>query len=189
MSSALACRLGFWSAGLLSLTGIVYIAVVGAFIALHGLVMPATGAVQLFGGMVTILDAQLLLILMACIHQTAPDRMLILSRLALIFTALFDAMVSINRFVQLALAVLGCGSSALATLLFTLAFTYDHPNTPVLLQQLQPLFAVAGARVILGERLQRRYGLYLLGGLLGAGLLFLIQVVADLGLAGQAEFH
>jgi drug/metabolite transporter (DMT)-like permease len=67
-----------------------------------------------------------------------------------------------------ALAVLGCGSSALATLLFTLAFTYDRPNTPVLLQQLQPLFALAGARVILGERLQRRYGLYLLGGLAGA---------------------
>jgi len=38
----------------------------------------------------------------------------------------------------LALAVLGCGSSALATLLFTVAFTYGRPNTPVLLQQLQP---------------------------------------------------
>ena len=51
-----------------------------------------------------------------------------------------------------ALVVLGCGSSALATLLFTLAFTYDRPDTPVLLQQLQPLFAVVGARVVLGER-------------------------------------
>jgi drug/metabolite transporter (DMT)-like permease len=71
----------------------------------------------------------------------------------------------------LALVVLGCGSSALATLLFTLAFTYDRPNTPVLLQQLQPLFAVAGARVVLGERFQHRYGLYLLGGLAGAYLI------------------
>ena len=70
----------------------------------------------------------------------------------------------------LALIVLGCGSSALATLLFTVAFTYGRPNTPVLLQQLQPLFAVAGARVLLGERLQRRYGLYLLGGLAGSYL-------------------
>jgi drug/metabolite transporter (DMT)-like permease len=70
----------------------------------------------------------------------------------------------------LALVVLGCGSSALATLLFTVAFTYGRPNTPVLLQQLQPLFAVAGARVLLGERLQRRYGLYLLGGLAGSYL-------------------
>ena len=70
----------------------------------------------------------------------------------------------------LALIVLGCGSSALATLLFTVAFTYGRPNTPVLLQQVQPLFAVAGARVLLGERLQRRYGLYLLGGLAGSYL-------------------
>ncbi len=69
------------------------------------------------------------------------------------------------------LVVLGCGSSALATLLFTYAFTYDRPNTPVLLQQLQPLFALAGARFVLGERLQRRYGLYLLGGLAGAYLI------------------
>ena len=71
----------------------------------------------------------------------------------------------------MALVVLGCGSSALATLLFTLAFTYDRPNTPVLLQQLQPLFAVAGARLVLGERFQHRYGLYLLGGLSGAYLI------------------
>jgi hypothetical protein len=52
-----------------------------------------------------------------------------------------------------------------ATLLFTMAFTYGRPDTPVLLVQVQPLFAVAGARVLLGERLQPRYGLYLLGGL------------------------
>jgi len=45
----------------------------------------------------------------------------------------------------LALAVLGCGSSALATLLFTVAFTYGRPNTPVLLQQLQPLFCCCGS--------------------------------------------
>lgn len=30
----------------------------------------------------------------------------------------------------MALAVLGCGSSALATLLFTLSFTYDRPTPP-----------------------------------------------------------
>ena len=81
----------------------------------------------------------------------------------------------------LALAVLGCGSSALATLLFTVAFTYGRPNTPVLLQQLQPLFAVAGARLLLGERLQRRYGLYLLGGLAGS---YLIAFAHPLSLGG-----
>jgi DME family drug/metabolite transporter len=69
-----------------------------------------------------------------------------------------------------ALIVLGCGASALATLLFTLAFTYGNPTTPVLLQQLQPLFALTGARILLDERLQRRFGFYLLGGMVGAYL-------------------
>ena len=81
----------------------------------------------------------------------------------------------------LALVVLGCGSSALATLLFTFAFTYGRPNTPVLLQQLQPLFAVAGARLLLGEHLQRRYGLYLLGGLAGS---YLVAFAHPLSLGG-----
>ena len=86
----------------------------------------------------------------------------------------------------LALAVLGCGSSALATLLFTVAFTYGRPNTPVLLQQLQPLFAVAGARLLLGERLQRRYGLYLLGGLVGSYLVAFAHPLSPGGVDGWA---
>ena len=86
----------------------------------------------------------------------------------------------------LALGVLGCGSSALATLLFTVAFTYGRPNTPVLLQQLQPLFAVAGARLLLGERLQRRYGLYLLGGLIGSYLVAFAHPLSPGGVDGWA---
>jgi len=80
-----------------------------------------------------------------------------------------------------ALLVLGCGSSALATLLFTMAFTYGRPDTPVLLQQVQPLFAVAGARLLLGERLQPRYGVYLLGGLVGS---YLVAFARPLSLGG-----
>jgi drug/metabolite transporter (DMT)-like permease len=86
----------------------------------------------------------------------------------------------------MALVVLGCGSSALATLLFTLAFTYGRPNTPVLLQQLQPLFAVAGARLLLGERLQRRFGLYLLGGLAGSYLVAFAHPLSPGGVDGWA---
>jgi drug/metabolite transporter (DMT)-like permease len=85
-----------------------------------------------------------------------------------------------------ALLVLGCGSSALATLLFTMAFTYGRPDTPVLLQQVQPLFAVAGARLLLGERLQRRYGLYLLGGLVGSYLVAFAHPSALGGVDGWA---
>ena len=84
------------------------------------------------------------------------------------------------------LLVLGCGSSALATLLFTFAFTYDRPNTPVLLQQLQPLFALVGARLLLGERLQRRYGLYLVGGLAGAYLIAFAHPFSIGGVDGWA---
>jgi drug/metabolite transporter (DMT)-like permease len=86
----------------------------------------------------------------------------------------------------IALVFLGCGASALATLLFTYAFTYDHPNAPVLLQQLQPLFAIAGARVVLGERLQHRYGLYLLGGLAGAYLVAFPHPTSIGGVSGWA---
>jgi len=71
----------------------------------------------------------------------------------------------------LALVVLGCGASALATFLFTTAFTFGSPTTPALLQQVQPLFAVAGARLLLGERLHRRYAGYLVGALVGAYLI------------------
>jgi drug/metabolite transporter (DMT)-like permease len=72
---------------------------------------------------------------------------------------------------RLALLVLGCGASALATFLFTTAFTFGSPTTPALLQQVQPLFAVAGARLLLGERLRPRFALYLVGALVGAYLI------------------
>lgn len=56
-----------------------------------------------------------------------------------------------------ALTAVGAGASALATILFTQAFVYGDPNTPLLLQKLQPLFAVGGAWLVLGERLRWRF--------------------------------
>lgn len=73
--------------------------------------------------------------------------------------------------VGVALLVIGAGSSAAATVLFTQAFTYGDPVTPLLLQKLQPLFAVAAAWLLLGERPRRAYGPLLVGGVLGAYLL------------------
>ncbi len=55
------------------------------------------------------------------------------------------------------LLVIGAGASALATVLFTAAFAYGDPNTPLLLQKLQPLVAVGGAYLLLGERVTARY--------------------------------
>jgi drug/metabolite transporter (DMT)-like permease len=67
--------------------------------------------------------------------------------------------------------VIGAGSSALATILFTEAFVRGDPVTPVVLQKVQPLVAVSLAAVILGERPRPRFGLFLVGGLAGTWLM------------------
>lgn len=68
-------------------------------------------------------------------------------------------------------AVIGVGASAVATALFTAAFAYGDPTTPLLLQKLQPLFAVGAAAAILRERVRPRFGAYLVAGLAGAYLI------------------
>lgn len=60
----------------------------------------------------------------------------------------------------LALLFVGAGASAVATILFTEAFTYGDPTTVLLLQKVQPVIAVLGAYLLLGERLLPRYGWY-----------------------------
>jgi drug/metabolite transporter (DMT)-like permease len=71
----------------------------------------------------------------------------------------------------LAAVLIGAGASAIATALFTAAFSYGNPTTPLLLQKLQPLIAVLGARLLLGERLLRRYWVYFVAAVTGAYLL------------------
>jgi hypothetical protein len=63
--------------------------------------MPLPQSVQLFGGVMTIVVAQLLVVLMACVHDGTPAARRVYSLGALSFTILFAAMVSINRYVQL----------------------------------------------------------------------------------------
>lgn len=69
-----------------------------------------------------------------------------------------------------AAVVIGAGSSAVATMLFTSAFRYGDPTTPLLLQKTQPLIAVAAASLLLGERLLPRFFWFLAAGLTGAYL-------------------
>ncbi|MEU6645394.1 EamA family transporter [Saccharomonospora sp. NPDC046836] len=71
----------------------------------------------------------------------------------------------------LAVIVIGGGASALATALFTAAFQLGDPVTPLVLQKLQPLFAVLAAWVLLGERVRGGYLLFAVPALLGAWLL------------------
>src|ERR671919_1254195 len=56
-----------------------------------------------------------------------------------------------------ALLVIGWGGSAIATLLFTTAFTVGSPTVVILLQKTQPLFAIALAGILLRERLGWAY--------------------------------
>ncbi|MGB3186746.1 MAG: EamA family transporter [Ornithinimicrobium sp.] len=73
--------------------------------------------------------------------------------------------------VRAASVIIGAGSSALATTLFTAAFAYGDPITPQVLQKLQPLVALALAAVLLGERLRPRYALFAVPALIGAWML------------------
>ncbi|WP_200932809.1 DMT family transporter [Williamsia sp. Leaf354] len=74
-----------------------------------------------------------------------------------------------------AVVVIGIGSSAVATALFTRAFTIAGSSgdfiTPLVLQKLQPVLAIALAVIILGERLRPRFALYAVPALVGAWLL------------------
>jgi drug/metabolite transporter (DMT)-like permease len=74
------------------------------------------------------------------------------------------------RFVAAGVAV-GAGASALATILFTQAFAHGDPITPIVLQKVQPLVAVAGAALILGERPRPRFAWFLLPALVGIWLI------------------
>jgi len=67
--------------------------------------------------------------------------------------------------------VIGAGSSALATTMFTAAFAIGDPITPQVLQKLQPLLAILLAAVLLGERVTPRFPLFAVPAILGAWLL------------------
>jgi DME family drug/metabolite transporter len=71
----------------------------------------------------------------------------------------------------LAAIVIGAGSSAVATILFTQAFVTGDPVTPVVLQKVQPVVAVIGAAAILGERPRPRFALYLVPAIAGVWLI------------------
>jgi drug/metabolite transporter, DME family len=88
-----------------------------------------------------------------------------------VIPAAFAAVLQAGPRYVAAAAAIGIGASAIATILFTQAFVHGDPVTPVVLQKVQPLFAVVGAWFILGERPRPKYGWLLLGGVVGAWLI------------------
>lgn len=73
--------------------------------------------------------------------------------------------------VRVGAVIIGAGSSALATTLFTAAFRLGDPITPQILQKLQPLIAILLAALILGERLRPRFWWFAVPALVGAWLM------------------
>jgi drug/metabolite transporter (DMT)-like permease len=70
-----------------------------------------------------------------------------------------------------AIVVIGAGSSAIATTLFTAAFALGDPITPQALQKLQPLVAILLAAVILKERVRPQFWLFAVPAILAAWFL------------------
>src|SRR3990167_5966758 len=85
----------------------------------------------------------------------------------------------------LAVAFIGLGGSALATVFFTQSFRYVNPSVAILLQKVQPFIAILGAALILKERLSKNFWLWALVGVFGAYLVTFPELkVEGLRLAG-----
>src|SRR5215211_1420613 len=95
---------------------------------------------------------------------------LVLLTLPLVVPALRALFGAGTRYVLAGIAV-GAGASAVATILFTQAFVHGDPITPVVLQKVQPIVAIAAARVILGEQPRARFAWFVLPALLGVWLI------------------
>ncbi|OOC58485.1 DMT family transporter [Paenibacillus ihbetae] len=70
-----------------------------------------------------------------------------------------------------ALLFISWGGSALATILFTMSLSNGNLNAVLLLQKLQPLFAIMLASLLLKEKLPRHFGILLIIALAGTYLL------------------
>lgn len=111
-------------------------------------------------------------------HSTEVATIVFGEHLALVLVTLpfaFGALAAVFRLGWrhvLAAVVIGAGSSAVATILFTQAFVEGSDFvTPVVLQKVQPVVAIVAAAIILGERPRPRFALYLAPALVGAWLI------------------
>jgi drug/metabolite transporter (DMT)-like permease len=94
--------------------------------------------------------------------------------LAVAFRALWQAG---PRYIAAGVAV-GAGASAIATILFTQALFHGDFITVLVLQKAQPLVAVAGAWLVLGEQPRPRFAWFLLPALAGIWLIALPHPLA-----------
>ena len=96
-----AYSLGFWSASVATIMGVIYFLVIVGALLTGQMTFPPPDWLQLFGGIISLLFCPVLVIVMACLHTITPVEKKGLSQIVLAFTLLFAIAVSINRFVQL----------------------------------------------------------------------------------------
>src|SRR3990167_4687802 len=77
---------------------------------------------------------------------------------------------NLSRREWLAVAFIGFGGSALATVLFTQSFHYLNPSVSILLQKTQPLIAILLAVWVLGEKLSKDFWTWTVVAVFGAYL-------------------
>jgi len=99
------------------------------------------------------------------------EHVIIVALLVPLLPAAVRAFAAAGRRERVALVAIGIGPSAIAAVMFTAAFRLSDAVTPLVLQKLQPVFAVAAAVVLLGERPRPGYFLFAAPALAGAWLL------------------
>lgn len=117
-------------------------------------------------------------------HSTTPTTIVFgehVVLVALTLPLLVPALVALRRAgprYLLAGIAIGAGASAIATILFTEALFHGDFITVVVLQKAQPLVAVVGAWLVLGEQPRPRFAWFLLPALAGIWLLALKHPLA-----------
>jgi drug/metabolite transporter, DME family len=117
-------------------------------------------------------------------HSTSPTTIVFGEHVVLVALTLPLLVVSLRalwqagpRYVAAGIAV-GAGASAIATILFTQALFHGDFITVIVLQKSQPLIAVVGAWLVLGEQPRRGFAWFLLPALAGIWLIALPHPLA-----------
>jgi hypothetical protein len=122
---SLAYSVGFWSALINTLGGIIYFLVILGMVLTGQFNFPPSDGIQLFGGIISLMFCPLIVILMASLHTVTIPEKKIFSQSSLVFTLLFAILVSINRFTQLGVVRQGIATGTIVGLNWFLPYG-DH---------------------------------------------------------------
>lgn len=116
-------------------------------------------------------------LIVALLHHFNSTQIVFLEHLLLVFFAvpvlIMDRTVwkRLNWMDWFAVLFIAWGGSAVASILFTAGFQTGNANVVLIMQKLQPVFAVLFASVVLQERMRRGYWVIFIIALLGAYML------------------